>query len=288
MEFLRFGSMIPGSYWGTCSFDIIQNFKVDPDTKASIQLLYGDSATPVIDQKGKTVFAGPTYRDIFWQRLRFGTFEKRDMPNHGFLAILTDSQISGGVGAKWLAILKEAGFEFIRTVCNSVYAGQSITPEPVDATALGSSRNHLFGLFRNIGSGMVGNPFQPPEAWLKLDPVMPEAWEFVKDAAEELTKGQYEAHKKVWDGLPTGTLLTEEEVVKAGAPVILGGQKLAQAAQQTKAERDSHTAAAARTAANPEEKKKSNPFIVPVMPAATAGETLNLVNTQPVVAPPEG
>ena len=36
---------------------------------------------------------GPTYRDIFWQRIRFGTFDKRDMPNHAFLAILTENQL---------------------------------------------------------------------------------------------------------------------------------------------------------------------------------------------------
>ena len=45
MEFLRFGSSIPGGYWGCCACCIIQNFKFDPKAKASIQLVSGDSGT---------------------------------------------------------------------------------------------------------------------------------------------------------------------------------------------------------------------------------------------------
>src|SRR3546814_3229716 len=118
MEFLRFGSSIPGSYWGCCAVDIIQDFKQPPDGKASIQVVDGDGGNPL---RGK--FFGPTWKDIFLQRLRIGTFADRNMPNHGFLAILTDWQIKSKPGSDWLKILKEQGFEFIRTVDNSVYSG---------------------------------------------------------------------------------------------------------------------------------------------------------------------
>ena len=46
MEFLRFGSSIPGSYWGCCAFDIIQNFGAyDPDDPLSIEMVDGEDLT---------------------------------------------------------------------------------------------------------------------------------------------------------------------------------------------------------------------------------------------------
>ena len=168
MEFLRFGSSIPGGYWGCCACCIIQNFKVDPDEKASIQLVSGDQGTPIMQGKD-ALFAGPTWRDIFWQRIRFGTFDKRDMPNHAFFAILTEWQISDTIGKKWLAILKEAGFEFFRTVSNSVYAGQAVGGDPTN-----HSPNHIFALVRNVGVGAIKDQFTPPKAWTDLPSVVTE------------------------------------------------------------------------------------------------------------------
>jgi len=168
MEFLRFGSSIPGSYWGCCAVCIIQNFKVDPDAKASVELVGGDGGNPIPDGEGGMKFVGPTWRDIFKNRIRFGTFSTSDMPNHGFIAILTQSQVSGGVGLKWLQILREEGFEFIRAIDNSVYTGQGLISKPGDIGRISSHPNYIFGLFRNIGAGAVADPHAPPPQWTSL------------------------------------------------------------------------------------------------------------------------
>ncbi len=270
MEFLRFGSSIPGSYWGCCACDIIQNFKVDPDAKASIEIVDGDGGS------GMGLFAGPTYRDIFEQRIRFGTFYTNDMPNHAFLAILTASQCNGGVGKKWLEILKANGFEFIRTVCNSVYAGASLSNTPGD-----SSRNYIFGLFRNIGSGNITDPFTPPAAWTNLPATVPEAWELVKQACDEngktlveLSNLQRGHQRAIWDASKPKKLLTEEEVVKAGATVTLAGRRggTSSAAvgfpQQTKAKREEFTKALLPLITSMQDKKET---VSLKEPSATTG-----------------
>src|SRR3546814_2376648 len=89
MEFLRFGSSIPGGYWGCCAFDIAQCFKQNPDDKASISVVNGDGGFPMMDGKG-VLFLGTTWHDLFKQRLRINTFDTKDNPNHGFLVVLTD------------------------------------------------------------------------------------------------------------------------------------------------------------------------------------------------------
>lgn len=215
MEFLRFGSNIPGNYWGCCAICIIQNFKVDPDAQASIGLVHGDSGTPMM-RGDEPLYAGPTYRDIFNTRIRIGTFSTDEMPNHMFLASLTQQQIDGAVGKKWLAILKENGFEFLRTTDNSVYTGPSLnsgTPHPV----------HLFGLFRNVGRAKIKNPFVPPKGWTDLPTVIPEAWQlFDKDSVDDLAKRQTEGWTSLWNEGKT-VLLTAAEVIKAGAPVTRAG-----------------------------------------------------------------
>lgn len=215
MEFLRFGSYIPGDYWGCCAVDIIQNFKQDPDEKASIQIVSGDSGDSLM-KDGELVFAGPTWRDIFWQRLRVGTFNQSEKPNHTFLAVLTDSQIQSGHGKKWLAILREAGFEFIRTVDNSVYTGANLA-------ALGagvSHKNHIFGLFRNIGSGNIEDPFTPPKEWTELPSVKTEPPFLVDPVC--LAQKQHEEDTAIWNAHPA-PLVKESDIVKAGAPVIMAG-----------------------------------------------------------------
>lgn len=219
MEFLRFGSSIPGEYWGCCAVDIIQNFKQDPSTKASIQLVSGDGGGGCT-VGGELAFLGPTLEDIFWQRLRVSTFGSGDMPNHAFLAVLEESQISGGVGLKWLKLLKQAGFEFIRTIDNSVYTGEKIGGN-------GSAhRNYIFGLFRNIGNGKVKNPFEPPKAWTDLPSVAPEQWDFNEKWGEDLiefAEEQRKKHTEIWNAHGPTVKMKESEIVAAGAPVIMAG-----------------------------------------------------------------
>ena len=216
MEFLRFGSSIPGSYWGCCAVCIIQNFKVDPDGKAAIQLVSGDSGTPLM-KGSEFLFAGPTWRDIFKQRIRIGTFSNREMPNHAFFAVLTSSQISGGVGKKWLEILKEEGFEFLRTVDNSVYTGDVVLTEKEKGTSgrQSSHPNYIFALFRNIGNGAIKNPFVPPKAWTDLDPVTPEAWERLQEV-DQLALAQQSQQLEHWNKSTYPALLTEKELEGKG------------------------------------------------------------------------
>lgn len=209
-EFLRFGSSIPGGYWGCCAADIIQNFKQDPDDKASIELVSGDGGGSL----GK--FAGPTWRDIFWQRLRYGTFGAGDMPNHAFFAILSRSQLSSDIGKKWLAILHDAGFEFVRTVNNSVWN--------VD--------NYIFMLVRNVGPNAKDDQFTPPKEWLDLgkSPVPQPAVDMFKWLEGDMSPGTYttaiqKAQTPLYETLPKNKFLTEKEVEAAGAPVIYAGKR---------------------------------------------------------------
>lgn len=216
MEFLRFGSSIPGEYWGCCACDIIQNFKQHPDTPASIQITTGDANTPCM-QNNERQFAGPTLRDVFEARIRIGTFGNREMPNHAFFAILEASQcVKGSVGWEWLKILKSHAFEFIRAVDNSVYTGPQ-----VPGTTRSPHPNYIFGLFRNISGARIVNPFKPPQSWLDLPSTVPEAYEEVPDteawAAEQTAK-----QREIW-GSGKLKLITESAVVKAGAPVLLTG-----------------------------------------------------------------
>jgi len=227
MEFLRFGSSIPGGYWGCCAVCIIQNFKYDPSDKASIELLSGDGGCPMIGSDGGPKFAGPTYEDIFKTRLRIGTFSDSDMPNHVFLAVLTESQISGGVGKKWLSILKREGFEFIRTTDNSVYNGPD-----VDRKGGHPHRNYVFGLFRNIGYGRVTDPFKAPDAWTALDDPY---------KGDMTPKNMGKVQRTLWDALGKPKFLTEAQVREAGAPVTLAGRRLPGAAPETKEVRDART-----------------------------------------------
>jgi hypothetical protein len=216
MEFLRFGSSIPGSYWGCCAVDIIQKFSVHPDDPATIELVCGDGGESLLVD-GKRVFAGPTYRDIFWQRLRIGTFDKRDMPNHAFIAILTHDQLTQYNGKAWLALLKEAGFEFVRTITNSVYTGQNLSEE---GTTEKYYNNYIFALFRNIGKGSAADQFTPPKEWTNLPQVVPEPR---PENPVELTKEIRKAQRKVWDEKSPRPLLTEKECREQKLPIILAG-----------------------------------------------------------------
>jgi hypothetical protein len=216
MEFLRFGSSIPGSYWGCCAADIIQNFKVDPDAKASIQLIEGDGGMPILKGSEKA-FVGMTYKEIFLQRLRFGTFEVRDMPNHAFFVILSENQMNDVIGKKWLAILKTEGFEFIRKVNNSVW----------------NVNNYVFALIRNVGPNAVTDQFTPPSAWTELPDVVPEPWQSITEPAvytAEVAKVQKELYKK----LPKLHKYSESEIEAAGVPVIYAGRRVESASRRSR------------------------------------------------------
>lgn len=222
MEFLRFGSSIPGEYWGCCCADIIQNFNQDPDTKASIQLVDGDGGS-AITQGNELAFAGPTLRDIFETRIRIGTFGTRDMPNHAFFAIFNASQCDSVIGKKWLAILKANGFEYLRTVNNSVW----------------NVNNHVFALFRNVGPNKLANAFTPPPSWTSLPSVIPEAYESdlsTEAKRKDFTKQTMDALTPIWNA-GTTTIRKESDIVAAGAPIIMAAQRT-EFPVETKAKRE--------------------------------------------------
>jgi hypothetical protein len=249
VEFLRFGSSIPGAYWGCCAADIIQCFTGDPDALASIQMVDGDGACDL------GVFAGPTNKDIFYQRLRVGTFGVDDMPNHAFFAIITQWQIESTNGKKWLKILKECGFEFLRTVSNSVYAGQSLGT--YDPLATGEDIQHIFVLIRNIGTGGVGDPYTPPKEWRDLPFATNEFWaEVPKERCVELAQTNHKLQTEIWNKIGPAKFLTEAEVEAAGAPVIY-------AAKRDYTEQEEKSKRAKRLAKPGAKPTMGNPFEVP-------------------------
>lgn len=186
IECLRFAAGKGGEGIGCCAIDLFQGFVNDPDAKAAVRLNHGDTGSPLtIYKDGKCVEAwlGPTNRDIFLQYLRIGTFDTQEMPNRMFLAAMTDEQMESSYGQEWMRILKEQGFQFIAKVDNSVYSGQDVGEqiEPVsvepDCSCCegyyeeGSEPAHpvyLFGLFRNIGTTRVDDPFKAPQFWEDL------------------------------------------------------------------------------------------------------------------------
>lgn len=226
IEILRFGSSIPGHYWGCCAADIIQCFNVDPAGPAAIEITSGDGGSPILSKEGKPQFFGKTNEEVFLQRLRRGTFGSGDMPNHAFFAIMTESQVNGTNGKKWLAILKREGFEFVRTVCNSVYSGPSVLSKAKVSKTVGNNKNHIFALFRNIGNGAVGDPYQPPKAWSDMDEVAPELWSRIKDDTHDIANKQREAQLELWKNLPPYTTYTQEELEKEGhTNIMLSGRR---------------------------------------------------------------
>lgn len=219
MEFLRFGSSIPGSYWGCCAMCIIQNFKVDPDEEASIQLVCGDGGEPLGDQ-----WLGKTYREIFESRIRIGTFSSSDMPNHAFLATLTSWQVSSDVGKEWLNILYENGFEFIRAVDNSVYSGDELFDEEFGDTD--GHLNYLFGLFRNIGDGKATDPFQPPKSWTDLSGGPKQAIDFLTDDQKtQIANSQEAYHLEQWGKLGPAKIYSQADLKEAYVPLTFAGQR---------------------------------------------------------------
>lgn len=246
MEFLRFGSSIPGTSWGCCAIDIIQCFDVDPDKPASIQLVNGDGGNPMGDK-----FLGKTYREIFLQRLRISTFSTRPMPDHVFLAAITSSQVNTTYGKKWLEILKEQGFEFIRAAGNSVYTANEVPDTPSKKYFDGDEVKvvYLFGLFRNISKKPV-NPKKPPDYWETL----PDPYK---------GKNKRVVQIKHWDSLPESRFYTEAELENDWVPITYAGirSKFPQQSKETrknleKAEKARYTESKAKAVSDPFGKAK--------------------------------
>lgn len=221
MEFLRFGSAIPGAYWGCCAMDIIQNCKVSPDEKYAIALNNGDSGHPITNSKGEQLYYGKTYGEVFLSRMRNGTFSNRGYPDHAFLVTLTAWQIKNNPGKQWMKLLEEAGFEFIRTVDNSVYSGASLKSPGADSAS--SHENYLFGLFRNIGTGGVANQFKLPSGWkgkiaTPLDAMTKEEQKAMQVAAEIYHLEQYNSYKAATYTLEQlyAAGLTDDNIHEAG------------------------------------------------------------------------
>lgn len=217
MEFLRFGSSIPGSYYGCCAVDIIQQMNVDPDAPASIQVVDGDSGTPV-SKNGQHAYLGKTNREVFLARLRIGTFGRGDMPNHAFFVVLTENQLRTPHGMAWLKILKEQGFEFLRCVDNSVYTGSSLA----DKDKRNPHKNYIFALFRNVGAGSVDDMFAPPKEWTDLKSVVPEPWERLPDRPK-LTTEIFDSQMPLYKALPPVTYYSAQQLLDAGVTPMLAG-----------------------------------------------------------------
>lgn len=174
MECIRLGARTGGRNIGCCAVDVFQGFDTDPNAlipeTVKQQMFQGDRGEPLL-KDGHTVFLGPTYRDAFLQRLVYSTFDLRPLPDHIFIACMADRQVTGHFGKQWLALLKEHGFEYVRTVSNSVYTHSSVPPNSDDPSVYQHQYPHplhMFMLVRNISASRVPNTFAPPESWQAL------------------------------------------------------------------------------------------------------------------------
>lgn len=179
IECVRFAAQRPALGIGCCAIDIFQGFVNDPDAKAVVTLTHGDSGSTLMKERRAAKF-GPTNRDVFEGYLRIGTFSLNESPDRIFLAAITAQQIASDIGKKWLAILREHGFEFVRAVNNSVYNGTSGVPSDLSSPPkMASHPVYLFGLFRNISNARIPDPFAPPPEWTALpEPPADAAFQF--------------------------------------------------------------------------------------------------------------
>lgn len=98
------------------------------------------------------------------------------MPDHVFLAAFEEHQLECNEGLAWLKLLKEHGFEFIRTVNNSVYNSYLDENRDDEDKDGWSHPVHIFGLFRNVSPAKIKDPRTPPQVWQDLpEPSMSQA-----------------------------------------------------------------------------------------------------------------
>ncbi len=163
IECLRLGARRGGEGIGCCAIDVIQGFDNPPDQVCPQRPFFdGDSWTPVKYPGTSTqlcVGGGSlTNEDAFLSYLTHGSLTPEPEPDHGFIAVLSQSQVSGEVGKAWLTILKREGFVWLGCTSNSVYS--ELHP------------NHVFALFRSTRTHMddeeIATLQQPPKFWETL------------------------------------------------------------------------------------------------------------------------
>lgn len=205
-----------------------------PNTPYAISLVNGDSGTPLVNEDtDEQLFAGKTYLEVFKLRLRINTFNEHDKPNHTFFAVLTDHQINRDTGKAWMKVFKEEGFEFLRTIDNSVYTGPALHK---DGVHVASRKSHIFALFRNIGRGSIEDPYTPPKAWTDLPSPLNESggetWEYLMKGlasvglvGADLAKLTRNDHTKLWLKLPALKFYELSELLAEKIPVWLAGER---------------------------------------------------------------
>lgn len=163
IECLRFGARRGGFGIGCCAVDVMQGFSNPPSAKCpQIPFFDGDSWTPEFyPGTDKQLCVGGddiTNEQVFLSYLTHGSFTPHPEADHGFLAILSEEQISSSTGRAWLTILKREGFQWVGCTSNSVYGG--LHP------------NHVFALFRSTHQTMEDEEIeclkQPPKIWNEL------------------------------------------------------------------------------------------------------------------------
>ncbi len=160
LECLRLGARRGGEGIGCCAIDVLQGFNNDPDSLAPPQPHFnGDDWSPSFYQHtDKQLAIAGTNEEVFLSHITHGSFTPEPEPDHGFIAVLTDDQVNGTIGRKWLAILKREGFEWVGCTSNSVYGEYH--------------PNHVFMLLRsthlNMEDAEIEELKKPPQVWTEL------------------------------------------------------------------------------------------------------------------------
>jgi hypothetical protein len=148
-----------------CGASIITDFSIDPGDAQEYEMeqqdtQWGPVMKPKLDANGDRI-PKATYGDQFVASLNGAmgrTLSNRGLyanyyKDHGVFAILSGKQIASKHGKNWLKILKQAGFEHVRSWNNTVH---------------GESPNHLFMLCKHTSSVDVPEPTTPPKEWVAL------------------------------------------------------------------------------------------------------------------------
>lgn len=158
IECIRFGGRRGNLGIGCCAVDILQGFSLDPyDTGRSTPFYDGDTQQPIFGETGEQLHIGGTNEEMLLAYLTHGSFSADPQPDHAFIAVLSDEQLSSsGYGREWLKILYREGFDYVTSVNNSVYQEDHV--------------NHIFILIRNAGGYIDSEEsLQVPEVWKKLE-----------------------------------------------------------------------------------------------------------------------